>query len=81
MLRVTFQPDWDPDGHGTGHRGFFALDPRVRTLLRVLLSYQEVRYVGPDVISLDASASPSLLDTIARFLDRQSWLVKRVRIG
>jgi hypothetical protein len=80
-LRITFQPDWDPDTAAAGRRGLFALDPRVRTLLRVLLSYPEVRYIVPDRISLDGSASPALLETIARFLDRQTWLVRRAHIG
>jgi hypothetical protein len=77
-LRVSFRPEWEPEGAG---RGFFAMDPRVRTLLRVLLSYPEVRYIVPDRISLDASTGPALLETIAHFLDRQSWLVKHVVIG
>ncbi len=80
-LKVLFQPEWDPAGGGAAPRGLFAADPRVRTLLRVLVSYPEVRYVLPDRISLDASASVLLLETIARFLDRQSWLVRRVNIG
>lgn len=80
-LRVTFQPDWDVAAPGSARRGLFAIDPRVRTLLRVLLSYPEVQYIVPDRISLDAAASPALLETIARFLDRQTWLVKRVSIG
>jgi hypothetical protein len=79
-LRVTLQPEWDPEEPGAARRGLFAMDPRVRTLLRVLLSYPEVRYVAPDRISLDAGASPSLLETIARFLERQTWLVKRVHV-
>jgi len=53
----------------------------VRTLLKVLVSYPEVRYVLPDRISLDAAASAPLVESIARFLDRQSWLVRRVEIG
>ena len=80
-LRVTFQPEWDLDAAGATRRGFFASDPRVRTLLRVLLSYPEVRYVVPDRISLDGGASPALLETLARFLDRQSWLVKKVGVS
>jgi len=59
----------------------FAPDPRVKTLLKVLVSYPEVRYVLPDRITLDATASIPLLETVARFLDRQSWLVRRVSIG
>jgi len=59
----------------------FAPDPRVRTLLKVLVSYPEVRYILPDRITLDATASIPLLETVARFLDRQSWLVRRVSIG
>jgi hypothetical protein len=53
----------------------------VRTLLRVLVSYPEVRYVLPDRVSLDAGADPRLLETIARFLERQQWLVRRVTVG
>ena len=80
-LRITFQPDWDPAGPGPARHGLFAIDPRVRTLLRVLLSYPEVQYVVPDRVSLDAAASPALLETIGRFLDRQTWLVKEVSIA
>ena len=80
-LTIVFQPEWDPAGSGAAHRGLFATEPRVRTLLKVLVSYPDVRYILPDRISLDASASVPLLETIARFLDRQSWLVSRVSIG
>ena len=80
-LRVVLQPDWDPEAGSPGHRGLFASDPRVRTLLRVLLSYPEVRYALPDRVSLEPGASPALLETVARLLDRQSWLVKRVSIA
>ena len=53
----------------------------MRTLLRVLLSYPEVRHIVPDRISLDAGTGSALLDSIAHFLERQHWLVKRVVIG
>ncbi|HYB41346.1 MAG TPA: hypothetical protein VEL75_06215 [Candidatus Methylomirabilis sp.] len=79
-LRVAFQPGWDP-GSGGPHRGLFSPDPRVRTLLKVLVSYQEVRHVLPDQISLEPAASAPLVETIARFLGRQSWLVRRVDVG
>ena len=79
-LRIVFQSAWDPGG-APAPRGLFATDPKVRTLLKVLVSYPEVRYVLPDRISLDAAASAPLLESIARFLDRQSWLVRRVEIG
>jgi hypothetical protein len=80
-ISVTFEPEWDAEGPGVGRRGFFAADPRVRTLLRVLLSYAEVRHIVPDRISLDAGTGSALLDNIAHFLERQHWLVKRVVIG
>ena len=80
-LKIAFQPEWDPAGNVPARRGLFATDPRVKTLLKVLVSYSEVRYVLPDRISLDAAASVPLLETIARFLDRQSWLVRHVTIG
>ncbi len=76
-----FEPGWDPSGAAPGHRGLFASDPRVRTLLKVLASYPEVRFVLPDRISLDAAASAPLLESIARFLARQTWLVRRVDIA
>ncbi len=80
-LDVGFQPDWDPRSAAPGHRGLLAWDPRVRTLLKVLVSYPDVRYVLADRISLDGSADPRLLETIARFLERQRWLVERVKVG
>ena len=79
-LRVGLQGEWDPNSGGLGHQGLLAWDHRVRTLLRVLVSYPEVRYILPDRISLDASADPRTLETIARFLERQSWLVRRVAV-
>jgi hypothetical protein len=80
-ISVTFEPEWNAQGPGGGRRGLFAADPRVRTLLRVLLSYPEVRHIVPDRISLDAGTGSALLDSIAHFLERQHWLVKRVVIG
>jgi hypothetical protein len=79
-LRVVFQPDWQPDADDPGRRGLLAVDPRVRTLVRLLVSYAEVRYVVPDRVSLEATADPRLLETIARFLERQEWLVKSVAV-
>ena len=79
-LRIVFEPAWDPSAAAPGHRGLFAVDPRVRTLLKVLASYPDVRFVLPDRISLDAAAGAPLLESIARFLGRQTWLVRRVDI-
>ena len=53
----------------------------MRTLLKVLVSYSEVRYILADRISLEGSADPRLLETIARFLERQRWLVRRVQVS
>jgi len=80
-LKIAFQPEWDPAGGSPRHRGLFATDPRVKTLLKVIVSYPEVRYVLPDRISLDPAASVPMLETVARFLDRQTWLVRHVSIG
>ena len=80
-VEIGFQPEWDPGAAATGHRGLLAWDPRVRTMLKVLVSYPEVRYILADRISLDAGADPRLLETIARFLERQRWLVRRVKVS
>ena len=80
-LCIVFESGWDPNTGAPTHRGLFATDPRVRTLLRVLVSYPEVRFALPDRISLDAAASAPLLESIARFLSRQTWLVRRVDIS
>jgi len=79
-LHVSFRPEWDPGAADRERRGFLAVDPRVRTLLKILISYPEVRYILPDRISLDAACDPRLLETIVRFLDRQDWLVKSVAL-
>ena len=80
-LRVGFQSDWDPPTAGPGHQGLLSWDPRVRTLLRVLVSYPEVRYILPDRISLEVSADPRTLETMARFLERLGWFVRRVAVS
>jgi hypothetical protein len=80
-LRIGLQTEWDPHTGDAGHQGLLSWDPRVRTLLRVLVSYPEVRYILPDRISLDHGADPRMLETMARFLERQSWLVRRVAVG
>jgi hypothetical protein len=53
----------------------------VRTLVRVLVSYPEVRHVLPDRVSLEAGADMRLLESIMRFVARQGWLVTRVSLG
>lgn len=76
QIRVIFQPGWGaPEGNG-----LLAEEARVRTLRRVLVSYPEVRHILPDRISLDSEAEPRLLQTVARFLGRQAWLVKSVEV-
>ena len=80
-LRAAFQPAWDPGLGDPGRRGFLAPDPRARTLVRVLVSYPEVRYVLPDRVGLEAGADARLTETLMRFLGRQGWLVTRVTSG
>lgn len=77
-LRIVFQPDWDPGTGDGGRRGLLASDRRVRALVRVVVSYPEVRYVLPDRVCLDPSADSRITDTLGRFLGRQAWLVKSV---
>ena len=79
-LRAAFQPAWDPGPSDPGRRGFLASDPRVRTLMRVLVSYPEVRFVLPDRVGLEATADARLVDTLLRFLGRQAWLVTDVTL-
>lgn len=80
-LRVTLQNDWDSRTAGPGRQGLLAWDARARTLLKVLVSYPDVRYVLPDRISLEPSADPRVVETIARFLERQGWLVRHVAVN
>ena len=79
-LRLAFQPEWDPGADDPGRRGLLSPDPRVRTLLRVVVSYPEVRYVVPDRVSLDGATDARLLEVIAHFLERQSWLLRGVSV-
>ncbi len=80
-LRAVFQPAWAPGAEDPGRRGFMAPDARVRTLLRVLVSYPEVRYVLPDRVGLAATADVRLTETLMRFVGRQSWLVTAVTLA
>jgi len=79
-LRLVLRPEWDGSAGAAGRSGLLAGDERVRTLLRVLVTYPEVRYVLPDRIRLDPSSDPRLLETITRFLERQTWLVEGVTV-
>jgi hypothetical protein len=79
-LRLTFQPDWDPGPADPGRGGLLARDAKVRTLLKVIVSYSEVCYVLPDRIRLEGTCDPRLLDTITHFLERQTWLLKSVTL-
>ena len=79
-LRPIFRPDWDPATGEPGHRGLLATDPRMRTLLRVLVSYDEVRFVVPERVSLDGNSDPRRLEVLARFIERQSWLCTGVSL-
>ena len=75
-IRVIFQPGWGaPEG-----RGLLGEQERIRTLRKVLVSYPEVRHILPDRISLDAAAETRVLETVARFLQRQEWLVQSVEV-
>ncbi len=75
-IRVTLQPGWDVPGR----LGLLDDDPRVRTLCRVLVTYPDVRHVLPDRISFEATADPRLLETVAKFLERQRWLVSAAEV-
>jgi len=79
-LRPVFRPEWDPGTGDGGRRGFLAPDPRVRTLLRVLVSYDEVRYIVPDRVSLDGASDPRRLEVLTRFIERQRWLCSGVSL-
>jgi hypothetical protein len=73
-IHVRFQKSWTAQER----RGLLAPDPRVRTLCKVIVTYPEVRHIVPDRISLDAAADARTVDTVARFLERQTWLVESV---
>jgi hypothetical protein len=75
-IRVTLQEEWE----WPAHRGLLDVDPRVRTLCRVLVSYPEVRHILPDRVSVEAVAAPEVLEAMSRFLSRQRWLVRDVTI-
>lgn len=74
-MRVLFRDPWAVEG-----QGLFALDQRIRTLRRVLVTYPGVRHIVPDAISLEPTADPRVLETLAQFLRRQQWLVRGVTI-
>ena len=74
-IRVLFRGEWGGKG-----RGLLASDPRVRTLCKVLVTYPDVLHICPDRVSLDATTERRVLETVARFLERQQWLVKSVAI-
>lgn len=75
-IRVRCRAEFaTPDG-----QGLLTADPRARTLRRVLVSYPDVRHILPDRISLEPTADPRTLEAVARFLERQQWLVASVAV-
>ena len=77
VIRVVLQDRWAPPRA----KGLLDVDPRVRTLLKILLSYPEVRHVLPREVSLDPDAQPNVIETVGKFIGRQRWLVKRVDVN
>lgn len=73
---MRLQPGWG----APAQKGLLGGDARVRTLRKVLVSYPEVRHILPDRISFESTADPRLLETVARFLERQQWLVRGVEV-
>ncbi len=75
-IYVMLHPGWGaPEG-----KGRLGEDARLRTIRKVLVSYPEVRHIRPDRISLDAQTEPRLLESVARFVARQQWLVTSVEV-
>jgi hypothetical protein len=74
-IRVLLRSEWSGRG-----RGLLAADPRVRTLCKVLVTYPDVRHIAPDRVSLEPTTDRRVLETVARFLERQQWLVNSVAI-
>lgn len=75
-LVVSFQSGWGvPEG-----KGLLGDDRRVRMLRKVLVSYPRVRHILPDRISVDPGVDLRFLEPVARFLERQRWLVRAVEI-
>jgi hypothetical protein len=72
-VRISFRGEWSGRG-----RGLLSSDPRIRTLRKVLVTYPDVRHIRPDRVSLDPATDRRVLETVARFLERQQWLVKSV---
>jgi hypothetical protein len=75
-IRLVFTGEWT----APSRNGLLGGDPRLRTLRKVLVSYPDVRHILPDRISLEAGADSRTLETVARFLERQHWLVKSVAV-
>ena len=73
LIRVVFRANRDG-------RGLLGPDPRLRTLRKVLVTYPEVRHILPDRVSLMPAAEREIVATMARFLERQHWLVKSATI-
>jgi hypothetical protein len=74
-VRLSLRGEWSGRG-----RGLLSSDHRVRTLRKVLVTYPDVRHIRPDRVSLDPGTERRVLDTVARFLERQQWLVQSVVI-
>ena len=73
---MTVRTDWSKKDR----RGLLGSDERLRTLRKVLVTYPDVRHILPDRVSFEAAIDPRTLETVARFLERQQWLVQSVTV-
>lgn len=73
---VSFQSGWE----GSEAKGLLGDDQRLKLLRKVLVSYPEVRHILPNRISLDPEVDLRFLEPLARFLERQQWLIKTVEM-
>jgi hypothetical protein len=44
----------------------------------VIVTYPDVRHILPDRISLEAATDARTIETVARFLQRQGWLISEI---
>lgn len=73
-IRIVCRSPWAPPAGS----GLLAPDARARTLRKVLVTYPHVRHIQPCVISVESGADSKVIESMVRFLERQSWLVKSV---
>lgn len=75
-IKIQFNTDWE----NKHKKGLLVNDQKTKTVIKVIISYPEIRHIVPSAIRFDSNVSEKTIETIANFLERQKWMIEKALI-